>query len=175
MAVYSVLKSDKDILNILKDYDAKRIIIFLCGGCTNESLAYSCKEPIFVSTNNTSIQESIISGDVIPYASVTAGSKIQMFLQAQGYEVDTFLVPLGDNILCIKNDLSPVFCNSISNRYDLILAMCCPAGIAGIREEFNDVPIIPLMKPIGQLFYKYVDSENTRKMVYDKSVIIKYT
>ena len=58
MAVYSVLKPETDILDMLKEYDVKDLIIIVCGGCANESLAYFRREPIFKSTNNRRLCDS---------------------------------------------------------------------------------------------------------------------
>jgi len=174
MAVYSVLKPETDILDMLKEYDVKDLIIIVCGGCANESLAYFRREPIFKSTNNRRLCDSFADGDAIPFASVSAGEQIKTFLSSHGYNVKMVVIPAGDNSLCIREKSTSLFCHGEGN-YDLVLAMCCPAGIVGIRQEFNNIPVFPLMKPVGQLYYKYVDSDCSREMIYDECVIIEYS
>lgn len=170
MAVFSTILDDDIILEkAIKPY-VKNILLVVCGGCSNESLAYIKKLPVFVSANGKSLIESLADWTAIPYASKSEAERIAKLLEKHGYSVETRLVPLGEDILCIRNELHKGFLQNA--RPDIIMAICCPAGIVGIKQEIADIPIVALMKPHGQLYYKYHDSENTRVIIYDQSMIV---
>lgn len=171
MAVYSVVLSDERIINEVNNAKATNISLIVCGGCTNESLAFAHKLPIFTSKEGDTLEQSLANNRSIPYAAQTTANRIARMLRNEGYSVNTYMVPLGEELLCIQKDDNGTSL-PFSEKTDLILALCCPAGVVGIKRQIRNIPIITLMKPQGQLFYVYRDDMFARQIVFEESTVI---
>ncbi len=172
MAVYSVLLNTQDIIKQVIKHNPKRTLIIACGGCANESLAYDRHEPIFSCESGQTIQDALKSGMAVPYATKMVTEQLEEIIKTNGYEVDICTVPIGESTLCIQDINSQIINKNITQGVELVLALCCPAGIMGIKRAICDIPVVPLMISKGQLFYIYKDKENNRQIVYDQSRVI---
>lgn len=172
MAVFSSVLSDAEILNKVDHAQAKYIHLIVCGGCANESLAYTNNLPIFTSREGENLEQSIAHNRSIPYAAQITAEQIAELLRNQGYTVTICVVPLGEELLCIQNKASSVSLSS-AEKADLILALCCPAGAVGIRQQIKNIPVVTLMEPQGQLFYVYQDDLFSRWIVAEESAVIR--
>lgn len=173
MAVYSTTISDEQILERVRNSHATSILLVACGGCANESLAYTKKISIFISPKEESLEESMLYGHSIPFATKTTAEQIAEMLRDEGYRINICIVPLGAELLCIqgKDDNLSKFSNT--SAVDLVLALCCPAGVAGIKRQLKDIPVISLLRSQGQLFYVYKDNLHSREIVYEESVVLR--
>lgn len=172
MAVYSTMISNELILEKVRDFHATNILLIACGGCANESLAYAKKLPVFISKEGEPLEKSMLCGHSVPYAVQKTADQIVEMLCDKGYYARACIVPINRELLCIQSkDNSINFLNSMSN-VDLILALCCPAGIMGIKKQIKDIPTISLMRPQGQLFYVYRDNMYSREIVYEESFVL---
>lgn len=171
MAVYSTVLSDERIINEVHNAKATNISLVVCGGCTNESLAFTHMLPIITSKEGDTLEQSIANNRSIPYAAQATANRIAIMLRNEGYFVNTYMVPLGEELLCIQKGDNGISLLS-SNKTDLILALCCPAGVVGIKRHIKDIPVITLMKPQGQLFYVYRDDMFARQIVFEESTVI---
>ena len=66
MAVYSKIYEDEKILELSSNY--KNILLLGCGGCANESLAFTNHTPIYVAAKEKNIEFAIEKLEVIPYS-----------------------------------------------------------------------------------------------------------
>lgn len=172
MAVYSTVISYELILEKVRDFHATNILLIACGGCANESLAFTRRIPIFISKEGESLEKSILCGRSVPYAAKMTADQIVEMLCDKGYYAWPYIVPLDTELLCIQSKDNPInFLNSMS-KVDLILALCCPAGVMGIKRQVKDIPIISLMRSQGQLFYVYRDNMYSREIVYEESFVL---
>ena len=172
MAVYSTVISNELILDKVRNFHATNILLVACGGCANESLAFTKKIPIFLSKEGESLEKSILCGHAVPYAAKITADQIAEMLCGKGYYAWTYIVPLNTELLCIQGKDNPTnYLNSMS-KVDLILALCCPAGLIGIKRKIKDIPVISLMRSQGQLFYVYRDNMHSREIVYEESFVL---
>ena len=171
MAVYSTVLPDERIISEVTIAQATNISLVVCGGCTNESLAFLHKLPIFTSAEGDMLGESMANNRAIPYSAYITAERIAEMLRNEGYSVNISMIPLAEELLCIQKGDHSTILNCLEET-ELILALCCPAGAAGIRRQIKNIPIVTLMKPQGQLFYVYKDDLFTRQIVYDESAVI---
>jgi hypothetical protein len=108
-----------------------------CGACTNESLSFKNKTPITVwdQENNR----------YFPYSTTQEVNRLVKMLHKHGFEVTWQVIPEGSNSLCMRNIDSPIVIERTTP--DVILALCCPAGIFGLRKIIGStIPIIQITK-----------------------------
>ncbi len=166
MAVYSVTHPNEIILKRVNGVFSK-ILVIGCGGCANESLAY---------TNNWAICDH--SQDQIGLATARELERIEALLIDNGFEVRCTLVPLGGNALCIRYPGDPFDYNLHASFFpDVILALCCPAGTFGLMDDLRvaglKVPVYQITRQVGHLSYFYNVKEDKRWIDYSKSKVIK--
>lgn len=172
MAVYSKIYEDEKILGLSSGY--KSILLLGCGGCANESLAFTNHTPIYVATKGNNIKSAIEKSEVIPYSVKSECERIKQLLEKRGHYVLCSLIPLSQNTLCIRHS-GPKYSFNPDNQFvpDVILTVSCSAGAYGIYEDVNkSVPVYSIMQSCGQLAYYYEDLLGERKIVYDKSDVI---
>jgi len=57
---------------------------------------------------------------------------------------------------------------------EIILAVCCPAGVFGLKETITGVKIFKITKQEGFLAYRFTDSpDGVRRIVKEHSSVIK--
>ena len=84
-----------------------------------------------------------------------------------------FAVSRANEIFCIRNANEPFSIYDVLSEFDpdIILSLSCPAGVCGLHDELqtgnNTIPVICLMRPLGQISYVFTDSEMERIMIYD--------
>jgi len=154
MAVFSDIISDQKILVSIPD-ESKKILVFVCGGCVNESLAYIKDTPILKNDQ--------------PFASKMEAERISNLLTQKGYDVRIEVLDGAMPVLCIFDDLFPL-ANDDQFVPDVILALSCHSGVAGL-EMLQSKPVIPLTKQIGYIAYTYEDIGNERIMIKSKTVV----
>jgi hypothetical protein len=164
MAVFSEIKADSIILGKLGDR-YKKILLVGCGGCTNESLAYTNHLPIF----------DEFEGQRISAATKYETDRIKELLENNGYKVEITLIPLSQNALCIRHDGEKFQMNPNSKfEPDVILAMRCLAGAFGIHSDIEGkIQVMPIMEQKGQLAYYYEEKDKKTIIVYEKSAVLK--
>jgi hypothetical protein len=156
MAVYSEVISNESILKSIPE-NVKNILIVACGGCMNESLAYKNDCPIFMHVND----------EAIPYASFSEAHRIVEFLNIRGYSSNAKVIPCGTPVLCIYSEDYKFVFHEDFFQPDAILALCCDAGLQGLKLIFS-VPVISITKRRGLLFYTYQDLPNGNRITLKK-------
>lgn len=176
MAVYSKTISDSEIIGLV-DGKYQNLLLVGCGGCMNESLAYTHHEPIFRFP-----QGKTIADGAIPIATHSELRRLQSLLESKGFRVRTFeLYDLGtvkgnEGLLCIREvgesfDMVKHFPDF---HIDAILTLCCAAGTFGITNEYGkDVPILQITRLHGMISYSFTDKEGTRYIDYQHSTVIQ--
>lgn len=101
-------------------------------------------------------------------------NRLTCMFNKKGYNASFKVLTEESNLLCMINYGSKR-CELFTNkRPDAILVLSCSAGIFGIKKEIGNIPIIKGTKQLGALSYGYYEDEyDTRKMVKEKSKIIK--
>lgn len=172
MAVYSIIYDNDKILNLVSNY--KNVLLLGCGGCANESLAFSNHLPIYVAPKGLSVEETIENRQVLAYSVKNECERIKRLLEGDGHNVVLSIIPLSQNTLCIRHPGDKY--NFIPDSHfipDIILTISCSAGAYGIYEDINrEIPVYSIMESVGQLAYYYEDLSNERKIVYEKSKVI---
>lgn len=178
MAVFSEILPDSEIMSIVNKQSAHRIFLACCNGCTNESLAYTNRVPIFKSPNGQQLSDAFKNGDEIPYASLKEAQRIRALLEINGCSVE-YGISRPNEIFCIRCVGGAFSFEKILSRFkpDMILSLSCPAGACGLQDGLlainSKIPVIRLMRPLGQIAYMYIDTETERNMIYDKVKICK--
>jgi len=151
MGVYSIMRSDADIINAVKS--ARRLAIICCEGCANESLAYDKNIPLKMKSGQH------VGQDVLaPNAVLEEALRLKAILQTEANEI---IIASGVPLCSILSDgkgndlewLKP--CNGA----DTAIILSCAAGILGVKSTLGKaVKIVPGMKTIGIHFsYKTID------------------
>lgn len=172
MAVFSEILTDSEIMSIIELHNAHKIFIACCSGCTNESLAYTNRVPIFKSPEGKNLKDALIRGEEVPYASLKEAQRLKTLLETRGYLVELAFSRSGE-IFCIRGAGEEFSFKRIISTFspDMILSLSCPAGVFGLQEELSVVDgkilVVRLMKPLGQMAYEYIDTETERIMIYD--------
>jgi len=163
--IYYELIENNKILQLLGD-NYKRILIIGCGGCVNESLALKNKIPIIV------LDE--ITRQSIPYSVTNEIKRLAKLLHKHVFDVIWKVVP-ENNLLCMRNVNEDIPVTINETTIDAILAICCPAGIYGLRKIVsNSIHIFQITKQIGFLYYVFDEYENEKKIKYEDSKVIIY-
>jgi hypothetical protein len=172
MAVFSRILEDSAIIDAARNFS--NILIITCGGCINESLAYSNKLPIFKEVN----------GKTIAYAVHLEAKRISKLLSDNKHIVKVFtsdeVKNLGweDGFLCIrkKGTKFDLFSHIGNFKPDLILSICCAAGTFGIVDNYETkIPVKQITKPLGMLTYVF-DYENGEQTIdYSHTKIIGFS
>lgn len=172
MSVYSITYDNDKILDLVSNY--KNVLLIGCGGCANESLAFSNHLPIYVAPKDSSMEDAIENMQAIAYSVKDECERIKRLLEDYGYYVMLSIIPLSQNTLCIRHPGDKY--NFIPDSHfipDIILTISCSAGAYGIYEDINGkIPVYSIMESVGQLAYYYEDLANERKIVYEKSKVI---
>lgn len=174
MAVYSVILEDEKILEICSNY--KNILLLGCGGCANESLAFSNHTPIYTIKNQDDKEKENVIDELkaIPYSVKIECERIKELLKVNGHFVKSILVPLSQNTLCIRHDGVKFNINpNCEFLPDVILTISCSAGAFGVSKDVGEaIPVYSIMQSCGQLAYYYEDSGTERKIIYEESKIM---
>lgn len=159
MPVYTEILSDDEIMRVVSE-KYKRVLIIGCGACTNESLAYKCGYPIFKIKDDEK---------VYPYATFTELKRIQILLEERGYDVSIKYYEDIDGFFCMKDINRDDYVLEWTQMPDVILCLCCPCGIAGLRKVIDGIPLVGISRLKGVLSYSYRDIEGAREIVFEKS------
>jgi len=166
MPVYSEVFSDEEIINLIGD-KYQNILVVGCGSCMNESLAYLHDSPIFVKG---------IDSENIPHSVLIEIQRITNLLNKKGYHADYLALPSHSNTLCQINCDEKIYPLSMDINTEIILAVCCPAGVSGLKVTVTGVKILKITKQEGFLAYRFTDDPNgVRRMVKEHSKAIKYS
>jgi hypothetical protein len=164
MPVYSEVLNDEEILKLIKD-KYKNILVIGCGSCMNESLAYLHDSPIFVKGTDSKIN---------PYSVLIEIQRITNLLYKEGYHASYLALPSHSNTLCQINCDEDIYPLSMDTNTEIILAVCCPAGVSGLKATANGVNIIKITRQKGVLAYRFTDAPNgVRRMVKEYSRVTK--
>lgn len=162
MPNYSTVFSDSDLLQILKRYMLRQILVLGCDGCMNESLAYKNHKPLLLhGERETSV------------AVMDECQRIVDLLISYGYSVEMKVLTNSDNVLCLRNSTLKKFSLSSFQKPDVILALCCPAGYWGLKQCFPKEHIIRITKLEGTISYSYVDDGKKRMMTDCQLILFK--
>jgi hypothetical protein len=176
MAIFSRIVEDGTIIEVARDFN--NILIITCGGCINESLAYTNKYPIFKE----------VDGKTIAYAVHLETERISKLLSDNSHAVK---VCTSDEIknsgwkegfLCMRKKGAKFdLFNHIGNfKPDMILSLCCGAGTFGIIDSYGTkIPVKQITKPFGMLGYVFdyengeqiMDYSHTKVIGYDKAIV----
>ena len=125
----------------------------------NESLAYKFGLPI--------VDRSEDNRELIPVPIVTEVRRIEQMLRKNGYAVYIKIKKDGIHIGCM-NDSSYATWERFypeKDKPDCVLAICCPAGQAGIQQLSGDIPVKCITKQLGVLSYTFSIAENGRREI----------
>lgn len=175
MAVYSKTIEDSDIIKLVEG-KYENLLLVGCGGCMNESLAYTNAWPIFQAAEGKTVKEANI-----PIATHLELERIQSMLQTRGFKVRVFeSYELKNNdgnegFLCIRNSGYPfdLLGQFPDFRIDAILTVCCGAGTFGIIDDYGkDIPVRQITRSSGMISYSFIDDEISRCIDYSHSKIM---
>lgn len=156
MPQYSEILSDENILNMVKPY-YKKVLLLGCGGCMNESLAFLHSSPLVAHG----------SKDTFPALEFEL-NRLSKLLESNGLSTKTLIIPPGSNLNCIRNIHGTKFTLPKDFNIDVILVLSCPAGQGGISKTLKNIPLINITKLSGQLYYKFLDDGKKRIIVNGK-------
>lgn len=175
MAVYSKIIDDHSIIKAINNHE-KNILIIGCGGCINESLAYTNERPIFKAPEGKMLTE-----EPYPYAVHVELIRLKALLEQEGFNAKCFesyeLRDEGcdEGFLCIrKSGISFDLIGKFKEfKIDKILTVCCGAGTYGIKDDYGkNIPVYQITKPFGMIAYSYKDVDNARYIDYEHSKLI---
>jgi hypothetical protein len=162
MPIYSEVLHDDEILRIVSDKH-NYVLLLGCGGCMNESLAFYHRQPLTILDDN---------GLPIPYAVKEELERISSMLNRNGIKTEYRFIPEGTNSRCMIDCTKGVFNAANDIHPSMIMAVCCPAGVRGLRLTYDNIPIIKVTKQRGFLFYVYMTkNDGTREIVIDESEV----
>jgi hypothetical protein len=152
MPVYSVMLQDDRLIKNLKGF--KHIVIVGCGGCANDSLAFR---------GNLSQKAEFNSHEreyrPAPDAIQEEADRLKAKFQNTANDI-RIIIAKG---LCLSHagDL-PVEWIKLCYGSEAVLALCCTAGVRGIKQSLSkSVKVIPGMKTEGVLYvHRIYDPEN---------------
>lgn len=177
MAVYSKTIEDLDIIRLIEGKH-ENVLLIGCGGCMNESLAFTNSWPIFQPTQGKPLQEN-----AIPIATHFELERIQFMLRARGYKIKIFeSYELKDNrgnegFLCIRKSGHPfdLLGQFPDFRIDVILTVCCGAGTFGVVDDYGEsIPVKQITRPSGMISYSFFDDETGRYIDYSHSKVMSF-
>jgi len=154
MAVFSKVINDQEIFDAIPS-TCKNVLIFACGGCVNESLAYNNDVPILKRGQ--------------PFASKMEAKRIYDLLTQKGYNTRVKTLDGDMPVLCIYDSSSPLI-DDEQFTPDVILALSCHSGVAGL-EMLQAKPVVPLTNQIGYIAYTYEDIGTDRMMLKTKTTV----
>jgi hypothetical protein len=154
LAVFSEIINEQKLFDSIP-YTCKNILVFACGGCINESLAYKDDVPILKGGQ--------------PFASKIEAKRISDLLTQKGYDTRIKVLDGEMPVLCIY-ECSSSAVDSEQFTPDVILALSCHSGVAGL-EMLQAKPVIPLTNQIGYIAYTYKDIDNDRMMIKTKTTV----
>lgn len=178
MAVYSKIIDDAAIINLVSG-KYPNVLLIGCGGCINESLAFTNHHSIFCAAEGKTLKE-----EAIPIATRIELRRIRNLLEANGHSVRVFesyelnRYESIDGFLCIRKsgkafDLLGFFSDF---SIDVILTVCCGAGTFGIFDYYGkSIPVLQITRAFGMLSYSFIDEEAARLIDYKNSKIIEFT
>jgi len=125
-----------------------------CGGCMNESLAFTHSTPLIFHGQN----------DIFPSIEAEC-NRISDMLFANGYAVETIVLPAGSNATCIRNLGERQFSLPDEVVPDVILVLSCPSGFWGLSSRIQKAPLESIVKQIGMIYYTYSDNGKERHII----------
>lgn len=153
MSVYSKTISDKELVNLVQP-SWKRVLIFACAGCMNDSLAFDLGQPISEEKNQLSF----------PSLEIECRRIIDL-LKTCGIVAERKILSASTNSRCIINLDEPPYPLLDNGKYDAVLALCCHAGYIGIKRFVGQTPAYAITYPIGVLNYLYSSNQGTKTIV----------
>lgn len=177
MAVYSKIMGDAAIINLVSG-KYSNILLIGCGGCINESLAFTNHHPIFNAPEGKTLKD-----ESIPIAVRLELNRIKNLLETNGHAVRIFeshelkKYKTIDGFLCIRKSGMPFDLLGLFSDFsiDVILTICCGAGTFGILNDYGkSIPVLQITRAFGMLSYSFVDEEDARRIDYKNSKIIEY-
>jgi len=167
MAIFSIVIEDNMIFEITNNF--RNVLIVACGGCINESLAYTNKYPIFKTVNNKTKTYAVhLEAERIYKILVNKGHIVKVL---ESSEIKHF------EFLCIRNKIIKFDLYDYIGDFkpDIILNLSCGAGTFGIVKSHGEsVPIKQITESIGMLSYVYEETTDGQYMVHSKVKIISF-
>lgn len=164
MPVYTEILSNEEIVNLIPE-DCKRVFIIGCGACTNESIAFKKKVPIF----------NILAGETkYPFGTSMELKRIKKDLEDKGYIVNTQYFNDIDGFLCMDDINRELYHLDIEVEPDLIMCLCCPSGLTALKKKISRIPVVCISKVKGTIAYVYEETDNSRVIVKNKSQVILF-
>ena len=162
MGCYSELATDTFLLNQVGD--AKKVTIFGCGFCANQSIAY--KKDISV------IGTSSLGGlRFSSFATSAEATRIKELLEKNGKAVNIKFFGLPTSPYCQLNQNDRKKIVKAAEGSDAAIALSCMAGFGGIRNALpKSVKVVPGMTTVGTIASYltveggkvYLDKDKTR-------------
>lgn len=160
LPIYSESIQNDEILNILKNR-YKKVLLFGCGACMNESLAYLYDLPLSVKGERD---------EYYPVPVIKELKRIANMLGENGYEVNYEYFPEGSNSRCMIDSTKEIYNVSFESKPEIVLVLSCPAGREGIKTTIKEIPVITRQK--GFLFYKYeTNLDGSRNIIKKESKV----
>jgi hypothetical protein len=165
MPVYSEVLSDQEILKTVRNC-YQNVLVIGCGSCMNESLSYLHDLPIFTKDNN---------GNNVPFSVLSEKKRIVDMLNNEGFHANYQALLPHSNTLCQIDNDKEIYQLSVNSDTEIVLAVCCPAGIIGLKTGV-EIPIIRITKQKGFLAYRHTDdSDGVRRMIQEHSKVLGYS
>lgn len=166
MAVFCEIFDDSTILSKLNS-KYKSILIIGCDTCMNESICVKRKLPIYKNGEACGIIYEI--------------NRLKSLLEENGFYDVKYELSHAENIcqynqgfLCIRRKGTPYPLLEIYHP-DVILALCCPAGVWGLHDSYGQaVPIIPIAKLIGCMGHCQINNETETTIDFSSVIIDKH-
>ena len=144
-------------------HKTNNILIVGCGACMNESLAYKYNTPIFIKNDLNRI---------IPISIINELERVKLLLAQQGYKSEYEVLPEDSNSRCMINLNQKQYKPNNKMCPDVVLALCCNAGVYGLKKLFKDIPIIKITIQRGVLAYGYKDNSLGQRIIEQEHSIV---
>jgi hypothetical protein len=155
---YSEIANDAYILREVGD--AKKITVFECPYCANQSLGYAKDKPELG-------KSSFFGFHFEPYPMGEEANRIKKLLESKGKTVNVKYFNLPNPPFCQLNEKARAGIAKAFGDSDTAIALSCMAGFGGIKSAIPNAKVVHGMATLGTLA-AYLTSKNG-KMYIDKS------
>jgi hypothetical protein len=158
MGSYSEMATDTYILREVGD--AKKVTIFECPYCANQSLGYAKDKPELG-------KNSFFGFHFEPYLMGEEANRIKKLLESKGKTVSVKYFNLPNPPFCQLNEKGRSGIASAFGDSDAAIALSCMAGFGGIKSALPKARVVHGMATLGTLA-SYLTTKNG-KMYIDKA------
>lgn len=147
MPIYLEILEDEQLLAMSTGFES--IVIVACGACPNESLAYARGIPLAGATITEEGQSKSV-----PCAITQEAGRLAELFRSRGFAVRIRV--LAEEFLCLLSDTKCDYLREKIPSSEAILALCCSAGVQGLKAiTRTSMPLLLGMVPRALFFYQY--------------------